>query len=169
MAVLLYRCPDYSGSHWARFPVGFLSGLGNFGSLRSNKDIEPKFKFGVSGTQAILTVMHIYFPCSVSIFGIISSIHLVEEAVLFGIRTPPWTISCLLLQLGTLLGVYFPCIQNIFGVILFIRLVWLVGNAGILEGFFIVFMCCCCVSKNKNKNKKKNVYIEFWYVRNDSL
>jgi len=49
-------------------------------------------------------------------------------------------------KLGTVLGVYFPCIQNIFGVILFIRLVWVVGVAGWLESFIIVFMCCCCVS-----------------------
>ena len=49
-------------------------------------------------------------------------------------------------KLGTLLGVYFPCIQNIFGVILFIRLVWVVGMAGWLEGFCIVFVCCLCVS-----------------------
>ncbi|KAI0215201.1 Solute carrier family 12 member 6 [Lamellibrachia satsuma] len=47
-------------------------------------------------------------------------------------------------KLGTILGVYFPCIQNIFGVILFIRLVWIVGMAGIIEGFFIIFICCCC-------------------------
>ncbi len=50
-------------------------------------------------------------------------------------------------KLGTLLGVYFPCIQNIFGVILFIRLVWVVGTAGWLEGFFIVFICCTTVSR----------------------
>ncbi|CAH1779571.1 unnamed protein product [Owenia fusiformis] len=46
-------------------------------------------------------------------------------------------------KLGTLLGVYLPCIQNIFGVILFIRMTWIVGTAGWLEGFFIVFICCC--------------------------
>ena len=49
-------------------------------------------------------------------------------------------------KLGTILGVYFPCIQNIFGVILFIRVTWIVGTAGWLEGFFIVFIPCCCVS-----------------------
>jgi Amino acid permease len=37
-------------------------------------------------------------------------------------------------------------IQNIFGVIFFIRISWVVGNAGILEGFFIAFICCTCVS-----------------------
>ena len=48
-------------------------------------------------------------------------------------------------KLGTVLGVYFPCIQNIFGVILFIRMVWVVGAAGWLQAFIIVFICCCCV------------------------
>lgn len=49
-------------------------------------------------------------------------------------------------KMGTLMGVYFPTIQNIFGVILFIRLSWIVGVAGILQAFLIVFICCCCVS-----------------------
>lgn len=49
-------------------------------------------------------------------------------------------------KLGTLAGVYFPCMQNIFGVILFIRLTWVIGTAGIVQGFFIIFICCCCVS-----------------------
>ncbi|KAH3849865.1 hypothetical protein DPMN_092269, partial [Dreissena polymorpha] len=47
-------------------------------------------------------------------------------------------------RLGTLLGVFLPCVQNIFGVLLFIRMSWIVGMAGALEGFFIVFICCCC-------------------------
>ena len=51
-------------------------------------------------------------------------------------------------KLGTLVGVYLPCIQNIFGVILFIRLSWIVGTAGILQAFAIVFICCCCVRKH---------------------
>lgn len=46
-------------------------------------------------------------------------------------------------KMGTLMGVYLPCIQNIFGVILFLRLTWLVGTAGIVEGFFVVLLCCC--------------------------
>ncbi|XP_051884675.1 solute carrier family 12 member 4 [Pristis pectinata] len=47
-------------------------------------------------------------------------------------------------SMGTLMGVYLPCLQNIFGVILFLRLTWLVGIAGVLQSFCIVFMCCCC-------------------------
>ncbi|KAK4308193.1 hypothetical protein Pmani_020092 [Petrolisthes manimaculis] len=46
-------------------------------------------------------------------------------------------------NLGTLMGVYLPCIQNIFGVILFIRMPWIVGTAGGVLAFTIVFMCCC--------------------------
>lgn len=46
-------------------------------------------------------------------------------------------------SMGTLIGVYLPCIQNIFGVILFIRLTWVVGTAGAVAGFMIVFTCCC--------------------------
>ncbi|XP_070576078.1 solute carrier family 12 member 4-like isoform X2 [Ptychodera flava] len=46
-------------------------------------------------------------------------------------------------KMGTIMGVYLPCLQNILGVILFLRLTWIVGNAGVLEGFFIVFICCC--------------------------
>ncbi|XP_025405084.1 solute carrier family 12 member 4 isoform X3 [Sipha flava] len=46
-------------------------------------------------------------------------------------------------RMGTLVGVYLPCVQNIFGVILFIRLSWVVGTAGVIYGFGIVFTCCC--------------------------
>ncbi|CAL1529351.1 unnamed protein product [Lymnaea stagnalis] len=45
-------------------------------------------------------------------------------------------------NLGTVLGVFLPCIQNIFGVLLFVRLTWIVGMAGALEAFCIVFICC---------------------------
>lgn len=48
--------------------------------------------------------------------------------------------------MGTFIGVYLPCLQNILGVILFLRLTWIVGAAGVLESFLIVFMCCTCVS-----------------------
>ncbi|XP_056384393.1 solute carrier family 12 member 6 isoform X1 [Hyla sarda] len=47
-------------------------------------------------------------------------------------------------RMGTVMGVYLPCLQNIFGVILFLRLPWVVGTAGILHAFCIVFACCCC-------------------------
>uniref|UniRef100_A0ACB8EV35 Uncharacterized protein n=1 Tax=Sphaerodactylus townsendi TaxID=933632 RepID=A0ACB8EV35_9SAUR len=47
-------------------------------------------------------------------------------------------------QMGTFMGVYLPCLQNIFGVILFLRLTWVVGTAGVLQAFGIVFICCCC-------------------------
>uniref|UniRef100_A0A8B9H398 Solute carrier family 12 member 7a n=1 Tax=Astyanax mexicanus TaxID=7994 RepID=A0A8B9H398_ASTMX len=47
-------------------------------------------------------------------------------------------------QMGTFIGVYLPCMQNILGVILFLRLTWIVGTAGILGSFAIVFMCCVC-------------------------
>ena len=53
-------------------------------------------------------------------------------------------------NLGTLMGVYLPCIQNIFGVILFIRMTWIVGTAGAIEGFFVVFMGCIVVSRFSN-------------------
>ncbi|XP_041375746.1 solute carrier family 12 member 4-like [Gigantopelta aegis] len=45
-------------------------------------------------------------------------------------------------NLGTVLGVYLPCIQNIFGILLFVRMTWIVGMAGALESFFIVFISC---------------------------
>uniref|UniRef100_A0AAR2M1I8 Solute carrier family 12 member 7a n=1 Tax=Pygocentrus nattereri TaxID=42514 RepID=A0AAR2M1I8_PYGNA len=48
-------------------------------------------------------------------------------------------------QMGTFIGVYLPCMQNILGVILFLRLTWIVGTAGILGSFTIVFMCCACM------------------------
>ncbi|XP_031562034.1 solute carrier family 12 member 6-like [Actinia tenebrosa] len=47
-------------------------------------------------------------------------------------------------KMGTLMGVYLPTVQNILGVILFIRLSWLVGVAGVVQGFFIVLTSCCC-------------------------
>ncbi|VDN59789.1 unnamed protein product [Dracunculus medinensis] len=45
-------------------------------------------------------------------------------------------------QMGTIMGVYLPCMQNIFGVLFFIRLTWIVGTAGIVQAFFVVFLCC---------------------------
>ncbi|KAF3824954.1 hypothetical protein GH733_010288 [Mirounga leonina] len=48
-------------------------------------------------------------------------------------------------RMGTFMGVYLPCLQNIFGVILFLRLTWVVGIAGIMEAFCMVFICCSCV------------------------
>ncbi|XP_063718217.1 solute carrier family 12 member 4-like isoform X2 [Symsagittifera roscoffensis] len=47
-------------------------------------------------------------------------------------------------QLGTVVGVYLPTMQNIFGVLLFLRLAWIVGEAGIIQAFFIVLLCCTC-------------------------
>ncbi|XP_076832161.1 solute carrier family 12 member 7-like [Brachyhypopomus gauderio] len=47
-------------------------------------------------------------------------------------------------QMGTFIGVYLPCVQSILGVILFLRLTWIVGTAGILGSFAMVFMCCAC-------------------------
>ena len=55
-------------------------------------------------------------------------------------------------NLGTLMGVYLPCIQNIFGVILFIRMTWIVGTAGAIEGFFVVFMGCIVVSLERQNS-----------------
>ena len=49
-------------------------------------------------------------------------------------------------NLGTLMGVFMPCIQNIFGVILFIRMTWIVGTAGAIQAFFVVFIACTVVS-----------------------
>ncbi|KAF4086102.1 hypothetical protein AMELA_G00102930 [Ameiurus melas] len=46
--------------------------------------------------------------------------------------------------MGTFFGVFLPCVQNILGVVLFLRLTWIVGTAGILGSFAIVFMCCAC-------------------------
>jgi potassium/chloride transporter 4/5/6 len=64
-------------------------------------------------------------------------------------------------KLGTLAGVYFPCMQNIFGVILFIRLTWIIGTAGIVQGFCLVTMCCTCVSdppcQKKNPGQKISI------------
>uniref|UniRef100_A0A8C3WJR5 Solute carrier family 12 member 7 n=1 Tax=Catagonus wagneri TaxID=51154 RepID=A0A8C3WJR5_9CETA len=51
--------------------------------------------------------------------------------------------------MGTLIGVYLPCLQNILGVILFLRLTWIVGAAGVLGSFLIVFLCCTCVSARR--------------------
>ncbi|KAE9550063.1 hypothetical protein FO519_006727 [Halicephalobus sp. NKZ332] len=45
-------------------------------------------------------------------------------------------------KMGTFMGVYLPCLQNIFGVLFFIRLTWIVGTAGIVQAFLIVFLCC---------------------------
>ena len=44
-----------------------------------------------------------------------------------------------------MLGVYLPTIQHILGLMMFIRHAWVVGCAGVLEGFAMVFMCCLTV------------------------
>mmetsp|Transcript_54345 Transcript_54345/g.101904 ORF Transcript_54345/g.101904 Transcript_54345/m.101904 type:complete len:1094 (-) Transcript_54345:9-3290(-) len=45
---------------------------------------------------------------------------------------------------GTVMGVVFPCMANILGVLLFLRLPWIVGKAGVLQGFCLVLVCCSC-------------------------
>ncbi|CAK0807379.1 unnamed protein product, partial [Prorocentrum cordatum] len=47
-------------------------------------------------------------------------------------------------SMGIWQGVIFPCMANILGVILFLRLPWIVGKAGVVNGFCLVFVCCCC-------------------------
>ncbi|CAJ0931311.1 unnamed protein product, partial [Mesorhabditis belari] len=44
-------------------------------------------------------------------------------------------------KMGTFMGVYLPCLQNIFGVLFFIRLTWIIGCSGIVQAFFVVFIC----------------------------
>lgn len=46
--------------------------------------------------------------------------------------------------MGIFQGVVFPCMANILGVLLFLRLPWIVGKAGIMNGFLLVFICCSC-------------------------
>lgn len=62
--------------------------------------------------------------------------------------------------MGTIMGVYLPCMQNIFGVLFFIRLTWIVGTAGIVQAFFVVFLCCSVVSffQKISKNRKNNLF-----------
>jgi len=45
---------------------------------------------------------------------------------------------------GTLMGVVFPCMSNILGVVLFLRAPWIIGKAGILQGFLLILICCIC-------------------------
>ncbi|VDN06525.1 unnamed protein product [Thelazia callipaeda] len=47
-------------------------------------------------------------------------------------------------QLGVMLGVYLPTIQHILGVTMFIRLFWMVGIAGVIQTFLLLFICCLC-------------------------
>ncbi|KFD68803.1 hypothetical protein M514_02724 [Trichuris suis] len=47
-------------------------------------------------------------------------------------------------MLGTIFGVYLPSIQHILGVQMFLRLLWIVGVAGVVESFTMVFLCCLC-------------------------
>eukprot|EP00931_Biecheleriopsis_adriatica_P058779 TRINITY_DN35076_c0_g1_i1.p1 TRINITY_DN35076_c0_g1~~TRINITY_DN35076_c0_g1_i1.p1 ORF type:complete len:1025 (+),score=157.76 TRINITY_DN35076_c0_g1_i1:47-3121(+) len=47
-------------------------------------------------------------------------------------------------SLGVVQGVIFPCMGNILGVILFLRGPWIVGKAGIIEGFGVGAVCCTC-------------------------
>lgn len=69
-------------------------------------------------------------------------------------------------RMGTVVGVYLPCVQNIFGVILFIRLSWVVGTAGIIWGFGIVFTCCCVVNTINchHKYNNNNICVMHFYT-----
>lgn len=42
------------------------------------------------------------------------------------------------IKFGWIEGVYMRCLLNIWGVMLFLRLTWVVGQAGLIEGFFII-------------------------------
>ena len=44
-------------------------------------------------------------------------------------------------KMGWIEGVLMRCLLNIWGVMLFLRLSWVVGQAGIIEGFFVVTVC----------------------------
>ena len=70
-------------------------------------------------------------------------------------------------NLGTLMGVFMPCIQNIFGVILFIRMTWIVGTAGAIQAFFVVFIACTVVSiKNALCSRNfQNVKLRLCFVK----
>lgn len=73
-------------------------------------------------------------------------------------------------KLGTLAGVYFPCMQNIFGVILFIRMTWIIGTAGVVQGFFIIAMCCTCVSTaSRSQNPCKPIVMRGQFQRRSLL
>jgi len=68
-------------------------------------------------------------------------------------------------KLGTLTGVFFPCLQNIFGVILFIRMTWIIGTAGVIQGFFIISLCCTCVSLTQPTNLR-SIFSPFFFRYN---
>ena len=68
-------------------------------------------------------------------------------------------------NLGTLMGVYLPCIQNIFGVILFIRMTWIVGTAGAIQGFFVVFLGCAVVRDLLARATKFTLYFGASYYK----
>ena len=115
---------------------GFITSVGSFSLLQNGNFIVRNIKKVVkpSNMQVYRKVVHAkHINCvgSRCYFKFIFSINLFQVT-----------------KLGTLVGVYLPCIQNIFGVILFIRLSWIVGTAGILQAFAIVFICCCCVRKH---------------------
>uniref|UniRef100_A0A452SUR3 Solute carrier family 12 member 5 n=1 Tax=Ursus americanus TaxID=9643 RepID=A0A452SUR3_URSAM len=67
-----------------------------------------------------------------------------EESGGVGNGEKEWVWGFAAPRMGTFMGVYLPCLQNIFGVILFLRLTWVVGIAGIMEAFCMVFICCSC-------------------------
>lgn len=43
-----------------------------------------------------------------------------------------------MLKFGWIKGVLIRCLLNIWGVMLFLRLSWVVGQAGILQGFLLI-------------------------------
>lgn len=43
--------------------------------------------------------------------------------------------------MGTFLGVYLPCSQSILSVVLFLRMAYIIGEAGIIQSFIMLFGC----------------------------
>jgi hypothetical protein len=48
-------------------------------------------------------------------------------------------------RLGIVMGVYIPCLLSIFGVIMFERMSWVLGEAGLLTAYLILFSGFCMV------------------------
>jgi potassium/chloride transporter 4/5/6 len=71
---------------------------------------------------------------------------------------PAHALNMQVSKMGTIMGVFLPCCQNIFGVLFFIRLSWVVGTAGCIQAFFIVFICCTVVSVMDGLNQYPPVH-----------
>ena len=62
-----------------------------------------------------------------------------------------------LFKLGWLDGVLMKCMLNIWGVMLYLRLTWVIGQAGMIEGLFIIGIANLVNSRERERERERAI------------